>query len=264
MKKFYTVLIAAFLLAGLQPAQAKLVTKEIAYDQAGTKLKGYFVYDDAVKAPMPGVVLFHEWWGYNDYARSRAEQVAALGYAVFAADMYGEGKIAATPEEATKMSKPFYDSRELMRARAHAALQTLMAQPQVDTSKLAAMGYCFGGTVALELGRAKEPLKGIVSFHGGLATPEPAKTGDIKGDVLALNGADDEMVKADEKAAFEKEMNAGMVPHRTIEYPGAKHAFTNPDATEIGEKFNIPVAYNKEADEKSWEEMKTFYQRIFK
>lgn len=261
-----TVRILALLLALAfsTPASAAIVTKEVPYKDGETELTGYFAYDDAATAPLPGVIVVHEWWGHNEYARKRAEMIAGLGYAAFAIDMYGTGKSAATPDEAKSLSSPFYENRALMHSRAVAGLNALKAQPQVDAARLGAVGYCFGGTVALELARRGEDLKGVVSFHGGLSAPERAEPGRVKAQVLALNGGDDPMVRQEEKDNFVAEMKAAGVNFKSIDYPGATHAFTNPKATEIGERFSLPVAYNEAADQKSWEEMKKFLGRLLK
>jgi dienelactone hydrolase len=239
MKKLLSF-VSVIALFAATPACAALVTKDITYKDGGFTLIGHYAYDDAVKTPMPGVIVVPEWWGDNDYAHHRADQL-----------------------EATALSKPFYDDRALMVRRAEAGLQTLEAQPQVDKTRVGAIGYCFGGAVALALARNGDDLKGVVSFHGNLATPTPAQKGQVKAEVLALNGADDQFVKPDERAAFAKEMTAAGVTYKSIDYPGATHAFTNPDATALGQKFNLPIAYNQEADQKSWDEMKAFFARLF-
>jgi len=262
MKKLLSF-VSVIALFAATPASAALVTKDITYKDGNVTLTGHYAYDDAAKAPVPGVIVVPEWWGDNDYAHRRADQLAGLGYAAFAIDMYDNNKIAADPKEATALSKPFYDDRALMVRRAEAGLQTLEAQPQVDKTRLGAIGYCFGGAVALSLARNGDDLKGVVSFHGNLATPTPAVKGKVKAEVLALNGADDQFVKPDEKAGFVKEMMSAGVIYKSIEYPGATHAFTNPDATAMGKKFNLPIAYNADADKKSWDEMKAFFARLF-
>lgn len=257
--------LAGVLLMSLSPtpASADLVSREIPYKDGDTQLTGYFVYDDAIATPMPGVLVIHEWWGHNDYARKRADMLAKLGYAAFALDMYGTNKVADTPDDAKKLAGPFYENRGLMHTRALAGLAILKEQPQVDTTRLGAIGYCFGGTVALELARRGEDLKGVVSFHGGLAAPERAEPGRVKAQVLALNGGDDKMVTPEERANFVEEMKAAGVNFKSIDYPGALHAFTNPKATVIGERFNMPIAYNESADRQSWDEMQEFFTRLF-
>lgn len=250
-------------LSGAAAAEARVVTKEINYSDGDAALLGYYAYDDAARVPMPGVIVVHEWWGHNDYARRRAEQLAELGYAAFAIDMYGKNVQAANPDEAGRLSKPFYEDRSLMQRRAIAGLKALKEQPEVDAARLGAIGYCFGGTVALELARAGEPLKGVASFHGGLAARERAEPGRVKAQVLVLNGGADKMVSQEERDNFVAEMKAAGVSFKAVEYPNATHAFTNPKATEIGRRFRMPVEYNESADRKSWEEMKNFFARLF-
>lgn len=262
MKLHLIPLIAAALLCMAQPAQAKIVTKEIAYKDGDTALTGYFAYDDATEGKLPGVLVVHEWWGHNDYARKRAEQLAGLGYAAFALDMYGTGVKGDTPDAAGALAKPFYDDRSLMRSRAGAGLAVLTAQENVDASRIAVVGYCFGGTVALEMARGGADVDGVVSFHGGLGTPARAAKGDIRGEILALNGAADPMVPEAERKAFAEEMTAAHVSFKSVDYPGATHAFTNPAADVVARLYGIPVGYDKEADEKSWEEMKAFLTRV--
>jgi dienelactone hydrolase len=261
MKKF---LLSMMLLVFALPAEAAVVTRDIVYKDGDTELTGHFAYDDAAATPMPGVIVVHEWWGNNEYARRRARDLAALGYAAFAIDMYGTNRLATTPDQAMALSKPFRDDRGLMVRRAEAGLKTLLAQPQVDKERIGAIGYCFGGTTVLELARHGADLKGAVSFHGGLATPEAAEPGRVKAQVLALNGGDDKSVSEAEKQNFIKEMTAAGVTFKSIDYPGATHAFSNPEATEIGKKFNMPIAYDAAADAKSWEEMKKFFGLLFR
>ena len=257
------VIFALLVILAATPAEAKLVTKDITYKDGDTELTGHYAYDDAAKAPMPGIVVVHEWWGNNDYSKHRAEQLAGLGYAALAIDMYGTSKTAANPDEAGKMSKPFYDDRSLMLRRAQTGLKTLSDQPEVDKSRLGVIGYCFGGAVALEMARRGEDVKGVVSFHGNLAAPEAAEAGRVKAQVLVLNGGDDKFVSQQERENFTKEMTAAGVTFRVVDYPGATHAFTNPDATETGKKFKLPIEYNESADKQSWDEMKKFFERLF-
>ena len=264
MKKILAALFALLFALHAIPAQATLVTQEISYMDGDVKLAGYLAYDDAVKTSMPGVLVIHEWWGHNHYARMRAEQLADLGYVAFALDMYGEGKDAANPKEAEALSKPFYDDRSLMDKRAMAGLEVLKSQPQVDKTRLGVIGYCFGGAVALEMARHGEDVKGVVSFHGNLSTPEPAEAGRVKAQVLALNGGADKFVSKEEQDNFAAEMKAAGVNYKMVVYPAATHAFTNPDATLIGQRFNMPIEYDAEAAKAAWEEMKTFFARLFK
>jgi len=254
---------AAAVLLFAHIANAKIVTRDIPYTDGGVQLTGVLAYDDAMHGKRPGVVVVHEWWGLNDYIRNRTMQVAELGYVAFAIDMYGSNKFGNNPKEAEALATPFYKDNHLMLTRAEAGLAVLKKQPQVDDTRLAAIGYCFGGSVALEMARRGEDLKGVVSFHGGLKTSEPAEGGRVTAQILALNGGADKFVDATERANFKKEMaNAGATV-KIVEYPGATHAFTNPKATEIGKRFNMPIAYDADADQKSWAEMKSFLKRVF-
>jgi len=239
---------------------AALRSQAVSYKQGEAVLEGYLVYDDAVAGKRPGILVVHEWKGLNDYAKKRADMLARLGYVAFAADIYGKGIRPQTIAEAGAMAGKFKANRPLLRARVNAGLDVLRSQPNVNTSQLAAIGYCFGGTAVLELGRSGVDVKGIVSFHGGLSSPTPQDAGNIKGKVLALHGAADPFVNADEVASFEKEMKEAKVNYRLVKYPGAMHGFTNPD------NKGVPpgALYNEAADKASWIEMQEFFKEIFK
>jgi dienelactone hydrolase len=241
-------------------AQAAVKTEVIEYKHGDVVLEGYLAYDDAVSAKRPGVLVVHEWTGHNPYVRKRAEQLAALGYVAFALDMYGKGVHAKDPQEAAKLAGIYKSDRKLMRARAAAGLDVLRKQPQTDTTHLAAIGYCFGGTTVLELARGGADLVGVVSFHGALATPTPEDAKNIKGKVLALHGADDPFVPAPEVAGFEDEMRKAGVDWELVKYGGAVHSFTNPDA---GSDASKGAAYNASADHRSWQAMKDFFGEVF-
>lgn len=260
----FRAIVVGFLLFTPFPTEAALITQNVVYKDGDTELTGYLAYDDSLTTPAPGILVMQEWWGLNDYIKGRAEQLAKLGYVAFAPDMYGTGKQAATVEEAQNLSSPFYTDPEMMRRRAKAGLDVLSAQPQTDKNNLAAIGYCFGGTAALELARSGADIKGVVSFHGGLATGKPATPGTVKAQILALNGGNDPFVPQEQKDAFAAEMKNAGVTLRSIDYPGATHAFTNPAATERGKKFGLPLAYDADADKKSWDEMLAFFTSIFK
>lgn len=251
-------------LAGITMAHAAVVAKDIDYTVDGTAMKGYIAYDDSIKGQRPGVLVVHEWWGLNDYARKRARMLAELGYTAFALDMYGAGKQAHHPDDASKFSGEVMKNLPMAQARFRAALDLLRQDKTVDPRRIAAIGYCFGGAIALEMARSGMDLVGVASFHGMLDTANPAKPGAVKGKVLVLHGADDPFVPTDQVAKFKKEMDAAKVDYKFIAYPGAKHAFTNPDATEYGTQFNLPLAYNKDADQASWKEMRGFFKQIFK
>jgi dienelactone hydrolase len=241
-------------------AQAALQTREIEYQHQGTVLQGYLAYDDSLTGKQPGVLLVHEWKGHNKYVRKRAEQMANLGYVAFALDMYGKGVQAKTIPEAVAMSNKYKNDRPLMRARAAAGLEVLRSQPQVDRRRIAAIGYCFGGTTVLELARSGANLSGVVSFHGGLSTPNPRDARNMVARVLVLHGADDPNVKQDEVDTFIKEMRDAKADWQLIEYGGAVHSFTNPEA---GSDPSKGAAYNEKADHRSWEAMRTFFNDIF-
>ena len=238
------------------PAQAKLHTASIDYRVADKTLQGYLAYDDAHVGKAPGVLLVHDWIGVGDYIKKRAEQVAELGYVAFVADIYGKGTLAKNHDEAAKLATPYFKDRALLRTRVSAALEVLRTQPQTDGSRLAAMGYCFGGMAALELARSGAPLRGVVSFHGALDTPSPADAQNIKGALLVLTGADDPHVKRAQVLAFEDEMTAAKVDWQLTRYGGVMHAFTVPSANapEAGLKFDAA------AERRSWAAMRAFLQ----
>ena len=253
---------AALLSLCLAPAvaRAEVKTEEIEYEHDGVTLLGYLAYDDAVEGKRPGVLVVHEWWGHNEYARQRAEQLAELGYVAFALDMYGKGVRAKDPKEAGKMAGAFRADRQLMRDRAAAGLAVLQGHELVDADRCASIGYCFGGTVSLELARSGANVAGVVSFHGGLGTPNPKDAANIKGKVLVCHGSADTFISDEELVAFRQEMHDAGVDWEMNVYGGAVHSFTNPAADKAG----IPgVAYDERADRRSWEDMKDFFDEIF-
>jgi dienelactone hydrolase len=241
-------------------ASAEVVMQPVDYTQAGVQLEGWIAYDDAVQQPKPGIIVFPEWWGLNDYAKHRAEELAKLGYVAFAADMYGKGVVTTDKDQAPKLATPFYNDRGLMRARAAAALDQLKADKHVDPSRIGAIGFCFGGSCALELARSGADLAGVVAFHAGLATPHPEDAKNIKGKILVCTGGDDAFVPPDQVNAFEDEMRAGGVDWEVMVFGGAHHAFTNPDAGQYG----IPnIKYNAQAEHRSWAAMTEFFDELF-
>lgn len=241
-----------------------LAGEEVSYSADGATLKGYIARPTAAGGKRPGVLVVHEWWGNNDYTRKRADMLAELGYVALAVDMYGDGKTVDNPKEAGALSGEARKNIDVSEKRFAAARALLARQSDVDAGRIAAIGYCFGGGIVLEMARRGSDLAGVVSFHGGLGTPAPAKPGAVKGKVLVLNGAADPFVKPDQIDAFKKEMQAAGVTYTFIDYPGAVHAFTNPAATENGKKFNLPLAYDADADKKSWAEMQRFLQTVLK
>jgi dienelactone hydrolase len=253
--------LAAVILSGAGAAQAAVRTKTIEYKQGDAVLEGYLAWDDAVQGRRPGVLIVHEWMGLGDYARSRTEQLAAMGYVAFALDIYGKGIRPTTPREATAQAGIYKKDRPLMRARALAGLEVLRANPLCDPWRIAAIGYCFGGTCALEIARSGADVAGVVSFHGGLDTPTPADAKNIRCKVLVLHGGDDPHVPRKDIEAFENEMRAGGVDWQLVTYGGAVHGFTNPAN---GTDKARGVAYSAAADRRSWEAMKAFFAEIFK
>ncbi len=258
------LLLCGLLCLGLTTAaQAKVVGEEIDYQSDGTTLKGYLAYDNSNKGKRPGVLVVHEWWGHNDYARERARKLAKLGYVALAVDMYGDGKQAAHPEDAQKFSSEIASNMPLGKARFEAAMAVLKAHKATDKSDIAAIGYCFGGAVVLQMAREGLDLDAVVSFHGSLGTPKPAQAGVVKAKVMVAHGAADPFVKPEQITGFMSEMNQAGVDYRFTAYGGAVHSFTNPEADKFGEKFNLPLKYNKQADDDSWRDMQTFLQQAF-
>lgn len=241
------------------PVQAALHTEVVEYRHGATVLEGYLAYDDAQQTTRPGVLIVHEWKGLNEYAKRRARQLVPLGYIALALDMYGKGVVAQSHEEAAKLSGVYRNDRQLMRERAKAGLEVLRGHPLADASRLAAIGYCFGGTTVLELARGGEPLRGVASFHGGLGTPHPEDARQITGKVLVLHGAEDPHVTPEDVAAFEREMRAAGIDYRLITYAGAVHSFT---VAEAGDDPSKGLAYNAEADRKSWQALQSFLQEV--
>ncbi len=259
MKIHLGFIMALLTLTGV--AEAKMVTKTVDYRQGDTILEGYLAYDDAIKGKRPGVLVIHEWNGLGTYVKHRVEQLARLGYVAFGADIYGKGIRPATPEASAREAAKYRGAdRSLLRERARAGLEELRKQPNVDPGRLAAIGYCFGGTAVLELARSGAVLNGVVSFHGGLDTPNPADARNIRAKVLVLHGADDPHVPPQQVAAFQDEMRKGEVDWQMVFYGGAVHSFTNPDS---GDDPSKGVAYNAKADRRSWEDMKVFFSEIF-
>jgi dienelactone hydrolase len=258
------ILISLALLCLSASALAAVQGKEIDYTADGTTLKGWIAYDDAAKGKRPAVLVVHEWWGHNAYARKRANMLAEAGYVALAVDMYGDGRQARHPDDAGKFATEIAKNRPVAKARFEAAMNLLRKQQNVDAEKMAAIGYCFGGGVVLNMAREGEDLKGVAVFHGGLATDTPAQAGKVKARIRVFTGADDKMIPAAQVEGFKQEMNAAGVDYKVVSYPGAMHSFTNPDADELGKKFNMPIAYSAAADRDSWERLQSFLSTIFK
>jgi dienelactone hydrolase len=256
-----SLFVAAVLLLSSVPAYATMHTETVEYKDKDTVLEGYLAYDDAlVKTKAPAILIVHEWTGLGIYVKSRAEQIAKLGYVAFAIDIYGKGIRPANPDEAGKQATIYRNDRALMRRRALAGLEQVKKFKFVDKNKIAAMGYCFGGGVVLEMARSGADLRGVVSFHGNLDTSHPEATKNMKAKILVLHGADDPYVPPAQVSAFEKEMKSAKANWQMIAYPNAVHSFTNPDS---GNDPSKGAAYNKQADERSWKAMKSFLKETF-
>ncbi|MGF6395376.1 dienelactone hydrolase family protein [Pseudomonas plecoglossicida] len=260
-------LLAVTLMCSAALAQAAVVTREIPYQDAdGKRLVGYYAYDDAVEGKRPGIIVVHEWWGLNEYAKRRARDLAALGYNALAIDMYGDGKNTEHPQDAQAFMQEATKDPQATAKRFEAGLELLKLQPNINKHQLGAVGYCFGGKVVLDAARRGDKLDGVVSFHGPLATQTPAKLGVVRADILVEHGAADSMVTEEQVTAFKAEMDAAKVKYEFVSIPGAKHGFTNPDADRLshGEHGGPDIGYNKAADERSWKDMQAFFKQAFK
>lgn len=241
--------------------QKQILEKTIPYYVDSFKMKGFLAIDTATSKKRPAVIIVHEWWGLNAYAKSRAKQLAELGYVAFAIDLYGNGQIAETPTEAKALAIPLYSKPLVVKDRFDAALRKIKTYPEVDTTKIAAIGYCFGGAMSLNMARMGAPLKGVVSFHGNLIGV-PLNKSILKAAILICHGEADDYVNG-EVATFKNEMANAHVPYTFISYPNATHAFTNPAATAVGKKFSMNVSYNAAADTASFNDMIKFFNKIF-
>ena len=257
MKNIILFLMAA---ACAFSAQAKIVTQTVEYKQGDTTLEGFLAYDGSISGKRPGVLVVHQWLGLTDYEKHRAQMLAQLGYVAFCADIYGKDSRPKDVSEAGALAGKYKTDRQLLRARVNAALDVLEKNELVDPNRVAAIGYCFGGTTVLELARSGANLSGVISFHGGLDSPTPADGKNIKCKVLVLAGADDPFQKPDDLTAFESEMRDNKVDWQIVFYGGAVHAFTQPDPGFV----NAGAKYNEKADKRSWQAMKDFFAEIFK
>ena len=251
-------------MVGIAVAEPKIQGKTVEYSAQNVVMKGYLAYDERIWGNRPGVLVVHEWWGLNDYARNRARMLAELGYTALAVDMYGGGKRALHPDDATKFSSELMKNFDVAKARFMAAMDYLKQHPTVDPNRMAAIGYCFGGGIALNMARQGVDLKGVISFHGDLVAVKPAQRGSVKAKILVLHGADDKFITSEQIEAFKKEMRRAGADFKFISYTGAMHSFTNPKADALGQRFKLPIGYNADADKKSWDELKDFLKTIFK
>ncbi len=271
MKKLFLFILGILFVAGCSQKKenavsnvSPIVTREVTYSYNGIPLKGFLAYDSTKAGKMPGVIVVHEWWGLTQYPKDRAEMLAKLGYVAFAIDMYGDGKTADNPKDAGEFAAASMKDMKDAQGRFNAGLDYLKQQPETDTSKIAAIGYCYGGGVALQMALNGDDLNGVVSFHGSLPTGKVSDPKDVKAKILVCTGAADPFNPPKTVDAFEKSLKTAKIDYKLISYPGAVHAFTNPAADSLGKKFNIPIAYNKAADEQSWAAMQDFFNEIFK
>jgi dienelactone hydrolase len=256
--RYAFALVTAWL--SLAPRASEIKTKEIEYRQGDTVLQGFIAWDDAARGKRPGVLVVHEWWGLNDHARNQARRLAEAGYVGFALDMYGKGKVTTHPQEAQAFAAEATKDPQVMAARFNAALEQLKRDPHVDSTKIAAIGYCFGGSVVLGMARAGADLAAVVTFHGALAPQHPAEPGKVKARILVLAGGADPFVPPEQVEAFRKEMQAAGAHFEIVTYPGAKHGFTNPDAGKYGMS---QLAYDAAADKQSWAALVKLFREVF-
>lgn len=223
---------------------------------------GYLALNTEQTGRRPAIFVIHEWWGINDYIQRRVRQLAELGYVAFAVDMYGGGRTAANPEEAAALMNGVLGDMETGTDRLKAAFDTVAAMSEVDANRMAAIGYCFGGAMVLHMARIGMPLRAVASFHGALGSFHKPQPGEVKARILVCHGASDAMVSADDVTAFEAEMQAAEANFKVIAYPGAAHGFTNPETTEKGKKYGLPIGYDEQADQSSWQSMNTMFSEV--
>lgn len=263
--KHLSMLLAALLMLLLSStAWGKVTGREVEYRSGETVFKGYLAENSSFKGKRPVVLVVHEWWGHNEYARKRARMLAEMGYTALAVDMYGDGKTAEHPDDAGKFAGEVMKNKVLGEARFNAAVEFVKKQRTADPARIAAIGYCFGGGVVLHMARQGADLRGVVSFHGSLATDTPAQPGAVKAKVLIFTGGADAMVPPEQGGAFVTEMENAGANLRFVSFPGVKHSFTNPDADRYAREFKLPLAYDAKADKSSWEETGRFLKEVLK
>ncbi|MBC7890385.1 MAG: dienelactone hydrolase family protein [Ferruginibacter sp.] len=263
LKSLLTILCMTSIVSlGAQNTASSIKGEEVTYTDGGITLKGYVAYNEKQQGKRPVIIVVPEWWGNTGYAHMRARMLAELGYIAIAADMYGDGKIAGNPADAQAYATPFYKDPQLGKSRIEAAVKKIRSYPQADAKKMAAIGYCFGGSMVLNAAKLGMDFKGVVSFHGGLAGV-PASPGTTRAAILVCHGAADKFISAEEIKNFRDNLDAMKVPYTFKSYEGALHAFSNPEATATGKKFSMAVEYNEAADKQSWKDMKDFFKKIF-
>lgn len=254
---------AVAVVAAAGPAQAALQSQTVEYQVEGEPHTGYLVYDDAVEGKRPGVLVVHEWWGHNEFARGQAEKLARAGYTALALDMYGSGKVADHPEDAQAFMKAATSDPALVEARFRTAMELLQGHETVDPARIAAQGYCFGGGVVLNMARAGMDLAGVVSFHGSLGTQSPAGAGAVKAKIRVYTGGADPFVPLEQVTGFIEEMHAAEADVSVRMFPGARHSFMNPGADEVAQKFDMPLAYDEQGAASAWAGTLAFYREVF-
>lgn len=259
----FSIMVTVSTSFGEKIPSPKLKEDKVTYSVGNKVFKGIIVYDQNLAGKRPAVLVVPEWWGLTDYPVMRARKLAELGYIAMAVDMYGDAKTAANPTEAQEFATPFYKDPQLSKTRLEAALSKLKEFKQTDTSNVFAIGYCFGGSVVLNSAKLGTDLKGVVSFHGGLAGV-PANKDLLKAKILVCHGGSDQFVSDKDVNLFRHQLDSIGADYKFIVYPDATHAFTNPDATKLGKQFNMPIAYNQKADMDSWNDMKMFFDKILK
>jgi len=269
-KEFYSYLLIALLgIVALTsckantPMQPKIKEINVTYSVNGTNLNGYVVYDENIQGKRPAILVVHEWWGMNDYPKMRARMLAEMGYIAMAVDMYGDGKVAANPKEAQELATAFYKDPQLSKIRLEAAQNKLKEFVQTDATNMAAIGYCFGGSVVLNSAKLGADLKGVVSFHGGLAGV-PANKELLKAKILVCHGGSDKFISQTDIDNFKHQMDSIGADYSFKVYANSTHAFTNPNSTATGKQFNMPIEYNPQADKDSWRDMQVFLEDLFK
>ncbi len=260
---YLIILIVAIISFGFKEKDKKSMIKEenITYSIDNKEFKGFISYNQSIKGKRPAVLIVHEWWGLTDYTKTRAIQLAKLGYIAFAVDMFGEGKIAANPTEAQALTAPFYADPQLAKAQLDAAIAKIKEYKQTDTTTIFAIGYCFGGSMVLNSAKLGIDLKGVVSFHGGLKGV-PADKELLKAKILVCHGGNDKFISEEDISIFRHQLDSIGADYKFIVYPNATHAYSNPASTAAGKRFNMPIEYNKPADLNSWNDMKLFFESL--
>jgi len=248
---------------GQEAIEKKIVGTEVTYATDSTEMIGYIVYDENQEGKRPGIIVVHEWWGHNDYTRRRATMLAELGYTALAIDMYGDGKQAAHPEDAGKFMNQVISNMPEAKARFLKALETLKNHPSVNGNKIAAIGYCFGGSVVLTMANAGYDLDAVAAFHSGVELPIPPNSETLNTKILVCNGGADPFISAESVVQFKSAMDSIGADYKYVTYDSAVHAFTSRGADALGKEFNLPLAYNEQADKASWAELQELLTSVF-